>query len=319
MAIDDEKAEVVRASHKISKKSNSLKEKDCENPTAAHLTQPEEEYAVSLKTWCVVVVSPHIGYQPVAIAHDPKILSLSYGISFWIVPSLSACGAVVATQLGDPTRAAWYVSLYTITVTIAFMVCGANSDLFGRRWFIVGGNAILFVGFILGGSAKNNTSMLAAMSLIGFVSLIGLVMFHCIDCHYRVLVTLRLVRTSGTQSFLYLKILARSICPSRIASEQVACGSHRSCRWVNLLNTTSALLNSADAGVYFAVLVGPVSGSFAAQRADTVSLLPRNGDSNRLTESIVALDLLRSRYCRLLQLFRVIFLLLSTQTSPRYV
>lgn len=102
-----------------------------------------------------------------------KILSLSYGISFWIVPSLSACGAVVATSLGDPTRAAWYVSLYTITVTIAFMVCGANSDLFGRRWFIVGGNLILFVGFIVGGTAKNNTSMLAAMSLIGFVSCIN--------------------------------------------------------------------------------------------------------------------------------------------------
>jgi MFS family permease len=47
-------------------------------------------------------------------------------------------------------------------------VCGANSDLFGRRWFIVGGNVILFVGFIVGGSARNNTAMLAAMSLIGF-------------------------------------------------------------------------------------------------------------------------------------------------------
>lgn len=57
-----------------------------------------------------------------------------------------------------------------MTVTIAFMVCGANSDLFGRRWFIVGGNVVLFVGFIVGGSAKNNTAMLAAMSLIGFVS-----------------------------------------------------------------------------------------------------------------------------------------------------
>ena len=48
-------------------------------------------------------------------------------------------------------------------------VCGANSDLFGRRWFIVGGNAILFVGFILGGAAPNNTAMMAAMALIGFV------------------------------------------------------------------------------------------------------------------------------------------------------
>jgi hypothetical protein len=40
---------------------------------------------------------------------------MSYGISFWIVPSLSACGAVVATQLGDPTAAAWYISLYTVS------------------------------------------------------------------------------------------------------------------------------------------------------------------------------------------------------------
>jgi len=96
---------------------------------------------------------------------------MSYGISFWIVPSISACQTITATQLGDPSAASFYISLYTITVTIAFMICGANSDLFGRRWFIVGGNVIMFVGFIMGGAAKNNTTILAAMSLIGFVSL----------------------------------------------------------------------------------------------------------------------------------------------------
>ncbi|KAL2756548.1 hypothetical protein ACRALDRAFT_1031152 [Sodiomyces alcalophilus JCM 7366] len=53
-------------------------------------------------------------------------------------------------------------------VTIAFMICGANSDLFGRRWFIVGGNIILFIGFIVGGSAKNNTSVIVSCALIGF-------------------------------------------------------------------------------------------------------------------------------------------------------
>ncbi|KAF2422105.1 MFS general substrate transporter [Tothia fuscella] len=55
-----------------------------------------------------------------------------------------------------------------MTVTIAFMVCGANSDLFGRRWFIIGGNVLLFIGFIVGGTAKNNSSMIAALALIGF-------------------------------------------------------------------------------------------------------------------------------------------------------
>jgi MFS family permease len=129
----------------------------------------------------------------VSCLQNLEILALSYGISFWIVPSLSACGAVVATQLGDSTKAAWYVSLYTITVTIAFMVCGANSDLFGRRWFIVGGNAILFVGFIVGGTAKNNTSMLVAMSLIGFVRHPRLVRLRFADYKCRVPVMRRSV------------------------------------------------------------------------------------------------------------------------------
>ncbi|OAL05350.1 MFS general substrate transporter [Phaeosphaeriaceae sp. SRC1lsM3a] len=201
MAPTDEKAEVERTSHEVSKTSQSLKDHDVErNPS--HIPQSDEEYNVTLKTWCVVV-----------------ILSLSYGISFWIVPSLSACGAVVATSLGDPTRAAWYVSLYTITVTIAFMVCGANSDLFGRRWFIVGGNLILFVGFIVGGTAKNNTSMLAAMSLIGF----------------------------GAGNAQLAAFALPELLPNK---------------W------RAAAIVLADMGVYFAVLVGPVAGGFAARTVD---------------------------------------------------
>ncbi|KXL47944.1 hypothetical protein M433DRAFT_76769 [Acidomyces richmondensis BFW] len=55
-----------------------------------------------------------------------------------------------------------------MTVTIAFMVCGANSDLFGRRWFIIGGNVLLFIGFIVGGTANTNKAAIAAFALIGF-------------------------------------------------------------------------------------------------------------------------------------------------------
>lgn len=44
----------------------------------------------------------------------------------------------------------------------------ANSDLFGRRWFLAGGNVILFVGLIIGGAAKSNQAMYAGMALAGF-------------------------------------------------------------------------------------------------------------------------------------------------------
>ncbi|KAH7370985.1 fungal trichothecene efflux pump [Pyrenochaeta sp. MPI-SDFR-AT-0127] len=202
MAIADEKPDVERTSREV-KTSDSLKGKDAEDPMAGYLPRSDEEYNVTMKTWCVVL-----------------ILSLSYGISFWIVPSLSACAAVVATQLGDATKAAWYISLYTMTVTIAFMVCGANSDLFGRRWFIVGGNAIMFIGFIVSGSAKNNTSMLAGMSLIGF----------------------------GAGNAQLAAFALPELLPNK---------------W------RAAAIVLADAGVYVAVLIGPVSGSFAAQNGDS--------------------------------------------------
>ncbi|KAI1864224.1 hypothetical protein JX265_008595 [Neoarthrinium moseri] len=116
-----------------------------------YLTQTDEQYDVTFKTWIVVC-----------------ILSLSYGISFWIIPALSACQTQVATRLGNVTDQAFFLPIYTLTITIAFMVCGANSDLFGRRWFIVGGNVLLFIGFLIGGSAKNTTQMIAAMAIIGF-------------------------------------------------------------------------------------------------------------------------------------------------------
>jgi hypothetical protein len=64
----------------------------------------DEEYNVTFKTWIVV-----------------GILAFSYGISFWIVPALSSCQGGVATQLGDVTQQAWYVPIYTMTVTLAFM------------------------------------------------------------------------------------------------------------------------------------------------------------------------------------------------------
>ncbi|KAF3359107.1 hypothetical protein VdG1_02669 [Verticillium dahliae VDG1] len=83
-----------------------------ENQDMAFVPNDDTGYNVTFKTWIV-------------------ILALSYGISFWIVPALSAAQAVVSAQLGDPTASAWYIPIYTMTVTIAFMICGANSDLFG--------------------------------------------------------------------------------------------------------------------------------------------------------------------------------------------
>ncbi|KAK3698295.1 hypothetical protein LTR37_017003 [Vermiconidia calcicola] len=149
MAVEHEKAP-AQTENTVHIGSSHASDAEKQHQTA-YIPQSEDDYVVTWKTWVVV-----------------WILAWSYGISFWIVPSAAAAQTVVATQLGDATQAAFYIPIYTITVTIAFMVCGANSDLFGRRWFIIGGNVLLFVGFILGGTAKSNTAMIAAFAFIGF-------------------------------------------------------------------------------------------------------------------------------------------------------
>lgn len=50
-----------------------------------------------------------------------KILAWSYGISFWIVPTYSGTMTVIATEMGDVSKAAWYIPVYTMCVTMAFM------------------------------------------------------------------------------------------------------------------------------------------------------------------------------------------------------
>lgn len=48
------------------------------------------------------------------------------------------------------------------------MVCGANSDLFGRRYFILMGNILVFVGAIVGATSHHIGQSIAAHILIGF-------------------------------------------------------------------------------------------------------------------------------------------------------
>jgi hypothetical protein len=105
--------------HEVEHATDSEKAVDsekAEKPVQSYIPQNDDDYDVTWKTWVVV-----------------GILSASYGISFWIVPSLSACGGVVATQLGDVTAAAWYVSIYLVTITIAFMICGGKQPFSSRR------------------------------------------------------------------------------------------------------------------------------------------------------------------------------------------
>ena len=62
----------------------------------------------------------------------------------------------------------WVTSVYSLAGTIAFMLCGANSDLFGRRAFILFGNLLVLIGSILGATSHSISQTIAAHAIFGF-------------------------------------------------------------------------------------------------------------------------------------------------------
>lgn len=58
-------------------------------------------------------------------------------------------------------------STYITAVAITFMVCGANSDLFGRRWFIIIGSVLITIGSIIGGTSHHIGQTIVAHVIIG--------------------------------------------------------------------------------------------------------------------------------------------------------
>jgi MFS family permease len=106
---------------------------------------------VTLKTWIVVWT-----------------MSIAYGASFWPVPFFSTIQSQVALSLGsEASQGTWMTSTYITCVTIAFMVCGANSDLFGRRWFIIMGCVLITIGSIIGGTSHHMGQTIVAHVIIG--------------------------------------------------------------------------------------------------------------------------------------------------------
>lgn len=45
---------------------------------------------------------------------------------------------------------------------------GPNTDLLGRRWFLVLGNLVCFIGHVIVASAKNTNQIIAGLAVSGF-------------------------------------------------------------------------------------------------------------------------------------------------------
>jgi hypothetical protein len=57
------------------------------------------------------------------------ILSVSFGVSFWPVPTVGAMGTPLAVKLGDATGTNWFTPAYTVAIAVCLLLVGGNSDV----------------------------------------------------------------------------------------------------------------------------------------------------------------------------------------------
>ncbi|OAL29462.1 hypothetical protein AYO20_09199 [Fonsecaea nubica] len=83
----------------------------------------------------------------------------------WSLPSNSL--AIINADIGPSKNITWVALAYTLGLSVGFLIIGRLSDIFGRRWFFIGGNAFSLVGSIIGATATRVDSLIGANILNG--------------------------------------------------------------------------------------------------------------------------------------------------------
>lgn len=74
---------------------------------------------------------------------------------------------IINQDLGPDPNYVWIATGYTLAAVVSALIWGRLSDVFGRRWFFIGGNAMALLGSILGAAAPNIVTLVMAQVFIG--------------------------------------------------------------------------------------------------------------------------------------------------------
>ncbi|EMT62995.1 hypothetical protein ACKRZS_013173 [Fusarium odoratissimum] len=95
-------------------------------------------------------------------------MALSFGPAVGL-PFVCVASIVVqiTNELGDASQLPWVVGAWSLSTACSFSLGGPFSDIFGRRSIILAGQIIVLIGNIVGGTAQNTQSIIAAETLVG--------------------------------------------------------------------------------------------------------------------------------------------------------
>jgi MFS family permease len=93
---------------------------------------------------------------------------------------------IINADIGPDANITWVALAYLLTTAIGLIIVGRVSDIFGRRWWFIGGCAIGTLGCIIASVAPNVSALIAAETLIGIggsVQISYACMFWYFDFH----------------------------------------------------------------------------------------------------------------------------------------
>lgn len=64
----------------------------------------------------------------------------------------------------------WVALVWTLTVAVGYTIVGRLSDIFGRRWFFIGGASLGLIGSIVAATARDINQLIGATVLIGLAA-----------------------------------------------------------------------------------------------------------------------------------------------------
>ncbi|KIV81318.1 hypothetical protein PV11_03510 [Exophiala sideris] len=91
-----------------------------------------------------------------------KLMSMSNGLCFWVIP----IGANIGASVSDASKAAWLLPTWNLCAVVGFLALGTQTDLFGRKVFIVGGSLLVTVGYVVMASTPNVGGLQAGMVVL---------------------------------------------------------------------------------------------------------------------------------------------------------
>jgi len=75
--------------------------------------------------------------------------------------------ALINKSIGPSKNITWIAIAYTLGLSVGALIVGRLSDVFGRRWFFIGGNILALVGAIISATANHINSIIGGSILGG--------------------------------------------------------------------------------------------------------------------------------------------------------